>query len=170
MNRIKRDREYYSIIEPILNNNEFDKLNNIKHHNTTRMDHSLKVSYYSYKISKAFNLDYVETARGGLLHDFYLEKIKDTKKIKDKVLLYSTEHPKHAVENSKVQFGLTDKEEDIIKSHMFPAGYNIPKYAESWVVSTVDKVLSFKEFGLKFSHKLSYVSNFYLLVLLNFIK
>ena len=68
-NKIK-DEEYLFIINHILENNEFQKLNNIKHHNTTRMDHSLKGSYYSQKRAKALRLDYEDVARGGLLHDF----------------------------------------------------------------------------------------------------
>ena len=53
---------------------------------------------------------------------------------------------------------------------MFPVDYRIPKYAESWIVSLVDKVLSFGEVSNRFGCKLSYVFNLYLLFILNVIK
>ena len=53
---------------------------------------------------------------------------------------------------------------------MFPIDIKIPKYAESWVVSSVDKLVSTYEFSKKFSHKLSYITNFALLFLINVLK
>ena len=61
-------------------------------------------------------------------------------------------------------------EEDIIRTHMFPIDIKIPKYAESWIVSSVDKAVSIFEFTKKFSHKLSYITNFTLLFILNVLK
>lgn len=161
------DEEYLSIIDSIINNKEFDKMNYIRHHNTTRMDHSLKVSYYSYKIAKSLKLDYEEVARGGLLHDFYLGRVADEEKVKDKVKLYTISHPVEAVKNSKLHFEVSEKEEDIIRSHMFPVDFKVPKYAESWIVSLVDKGVSTFEFAKKFSYKLSYAINLYLILFLN---
>lgn len=170
MQKYKKDQEYLLLINNIMENEEFKKMNNIKHHNTTRLDHSLKVSYYSYKIAKSLKLDYEDVARGGLLHDFYTDEISDCDKIKDKILLFSVKHPKDAALNASNYFDLSDKEINIIKSHMFPIDYKIPKYAESWIVSLVDKVLSFGEVSKKFSYKLTYVFNLYLLFIFNIIK
>lgn len=170
MIKYNNDEEYLHIIDNILSNKEFKKIENIKHHNTTRLIHSLKVSYYSYKIAKYLKLDYEEVARGGLLHDFYTDKISECSKIKDKIKLFSIKHPKDAVNNASMQFNLSEKEINIIESHMFPVDYKIPKYAESWIVSLVDKILSFGEFSKKFSCKLTYIFNLYLLFILNTIK
>ena len=170
MKKYNNDKEYLSIIDNILENNDFQKLKNIKHHNTTRLKHSLKVSYYSYRIAKILKLDYRDVARGGLLHDFYEEEISKCNKIKDKVLLFSTKHSNDALINASNNFELSEKEANIIKSHMFPVDYRIPKYAESWIVSLVDKVLSFGEVSKRFSSKLGYLSNLYLLFILNIIK
>ena len=165
-----KDEEYLYIINNILKNNEFKQMGTIKHHNTTRLNHSLKVSYYSYVIAKLLHLDYVDVARGGLLHDFYVNEVRNCKKIKDKILLFSTKHPDEALVNATNNFDLTEKEMNIIKSHMFPIDYKLPKYAESWIVSLVDKILSIGEFSKKFSYKLSYMLNLYLLFVLNTIK
>ncbi len=170
MANYNKDQEYLFIIDNIMENESFKKIGNIKHHNTNRLDHSMKVSYYSYKIAKTLKLDYKEVARGGLLHDFYTDKISECNKIKDKIKLFSTKHPKDAVTNATTYFNLSEKEINIIESHMFPVDYRVPKYAESWIVSLVDKILSFGEFSKKFSYKLSYVFNLYLLFVLNVIK
>ena len=68
------DDNYLSIVGNILSNEEFNKIKKVEHHGTTRFDHSLRVSYFSYKISKFIHLDYEATARAGLLHDFFLSK------------------------------------------------------------------------------------------------
>ena len=170
MKRYKKDTEYLSIIDNIMKNEEFKQMDSIKHHNTTRMNHLIKVSYNSYKVAKLLNLDYIDVARGGLLHDFYTEEVNKCNKIKDKVLLFSTKHPDNAVENSMRNFELSEKEINIIKTHMFPIDYKVPKYAESWIVSIVDKAVSFTEFGKKFAYSLIYIVNLYLLFVLNVFK
>lgn len=169
MSNIK-DKEYLKIVDDILKCEDFTKMRDVKHHDSNRFEHSLKVSFYAYKVAKKLHLNYKDVARGGLLHDFFLERTVDYKKAKDKFKLYTTNHPKMAVVNAKKYFNINNKEEDIIRSHMFPIDIKIPKYAESWVVSSVDKVISVYEFSKKFRHKLSYATNFALLFLLNVLK
>ena len=170
MNKYKSDSEYQLIIDDIMKNEEFKKIENIKHHNTTRLNHSLKVSYYSYKIAKSLKLDYKDVAIGGLLHDFYIDEISECDRVRDKIKLFTTKHPKDAVSNASRIFNLTEKEENIIESHMFPVDYKVPKYAESWIVNIVDKSFSFVEFFSKFKYKFSYIFNLYILCMLNNIK
>lgn len=170
MNKLRDDEAYNSIIRPILSNNKVSSMKDIKHHNSNRLEHSLKVSYYSYKIAKSLKLNYVEVARAGLLHDFYLERTTQYKKVKDKVKLYTTKHPQDAISNSREYFSLSEMEEDIIRTHMFPLDIKVPKYAESWVVSLVDKCVSTCEFGRKFEYQLTSILNIYLIFILNCIK
>ncbi len=171
MKKITRDEEYNHIVSSILSTKEFsENMAQIKHHNSTRLDHSLKVSYYSYKISKCLRLDYEEVARAGLLHDFYLDSVYEQESLKDKVLLYTTKHPQAAVENSKKLFSITEKEEDIIRTHMFPVDIKVPKYAESWIVSLVDKSISTAEFGKMFSRQALEHANLYIIFLLNLMR
>ena len=169
MSNIK-DKKYLKIVDDILKCEEFSKICEIKHHDSNRLEHSLRVSYFSYKIAKKLHLDYKSVARGGLLHDFFIERTTDYKKAKDKIKLYTTNHPKMAVRNAKKYFDVNNVEEDIIKSHMFPIDIRIPKFAESWVVSSVDKVVSIYEFSKKFRIKLSYVGNFAFIFLINMLK
>lgn len=162
-----KDDEYSYLVKDILNNKEFNELSTIAHHGETRLDHSLRVSYFSYKISKALKLDFKETARAGLLHDFYLDTTKDYKKMKDKVKLFSIGHPEDAFVNANKLFYLSEKEKDIIRTHMFPIGFKIPKYLESWVVNMVDTSVSVYEFTRKFSYQLSTAVNIWLILFIN---
>lgn len=163
----EKDAEYMSLVQDILELEEFKQMKHIRHHDNNRLEHSLKVSYYSYKVAKALHVNYEEAARGGLLHDFFLERTVDYTNVKDKILLYTTKHPQDALENAKKYFDLSTKEEDIIKCHMFPLDYRIPKYMESWIVNLVDTGLSTREFWKKFGYKLSYATNMLTIVLLN---
>ncbi len=158
---------YKQIIENILTNEEFNKLKYIEHHGTTRFDHSMRVSYYSYKLAKMMHLSDIEVARAGLLHDFFLSDMERT--FKDKIVSTFV-HPKYAVMNATKYYELSDKEVDIIKSHMFPIYTAIPKYAESWIVSMIDKIVGTYEFCLHFRHKFAYAFNIYILFLINIIK
>lgn len=158
--KIKKDDNYMNIVGNILDNEEFNQIKRIEHHGTTRFEHSVRVSYYSYKVSKLLHLDYVETARAGLLHDFFISD--EDRNAKDR-FVSTFVHPKEAVDNSMRVFGINEKEKDIIKSHMFPINISLPKYAESWIVSMVDKVVGSYEFGRKFG----YLVNVYLILLLN---
>lgn len=167
MINIEKDIEYKNIINHILENEEFSKMKKIAHHDTNRYEHSLKVSYYSYKIAKALKLDCEDVARAGLLHDFFMNdtNVKITKR-----LMSAINHPKKAAKKADEIFGISEKEKDIIKTHMFPLNLNVPKYAESWLVTLVDKVVAAKEQGHKYGYKLAYITNVYLLFLFNSVK
>ncbi len=169
INKIHNDIEYMNIIDDILNKREFKKLENITHHNTNRLEHSLKVSYYSYKIAKILFKDYDEVARGGLLHDFFEERTINEVGAKAKFDVY-TKHSTIALDNSLKHYDLTEKEQDMIKTHMFPLDTNVPKYKESWLVNSVDTCVSVYEFSLKFKYKLNYAANFTVFLLLNIFK
>jgi len=158
-----QDIEYSILIKDILENVKFNEMNNIEHHGTSRMIHSKRVSYYSYKISKVLHLDYIAAARAGLLHDFFISEKNRNRKQRLKSTFI---HPKKALENSIKHFNINEKEQDIIISHMFPINIHIPKYIESWIVSTVDKIVGCYEFLESFSIKQTYVPNLYLLTIL----
>jgi len=161
---IKKDREYKKIVKDIFRNVEFKKLYNIEHHGISRMEHSIKISYYFYKIAKKLGMDYVSVARGGLLHDFFLDG--DERNGKEKFLDTFT-HPKRALDTSMEYFNVNDIEKNIIVSHMFPIYISIPKYKESFLVNLVDKVIGCKELLRGFACKFRYRFNYsYILLLL----
>ncbi len=168
MNQITEDNEYYILVKDILDNKHFNEIDKIEHHGTSRMLHSMRVSYYSYLVSKALRLHTSEVARAGLLHDFFMSSEDRTSM--DRFSSTFT-HPKYAVRNADNIFELNNLERDIIKSHMFPINIAIPKYLESWLVSVVDKCVALYEFSSSYRFRLSYATNYlYLFLILNLVK
>lgn len=161
---MNNDNLYQDIINDIMSNKKFKKLNECVHHGTTRLEHSMRVSYYSYKITKKMKLNYIETARGGLLHDFFLNDDLTYKKQKLSMFF----HPYPALENAKKYFKTTPLEEDIIINHMFPTlPHKIPKSLESWIVSMVDKAVAVYEFYESYGKTVVYkLPNLYIILLL----
>ncbi len=157
------DINYYRIISDIIENEKFKKLDNYRHHGITRLEHSIKVSYNSYKIAKKLKLNYNAVARAGLLHDFFINEDLSDKKQKLSMFF----HPYKSLDNSCNYFQLNDMEKDIIITHMFPTlPHKIPKYLESWLVSIIDKVVATEEFYLSYAKPYTYkFSNLYLMLL-----
>lgn len=163
MEHIFEDKKYCDLINDILQNNNFKEIDKIEHHGTTRLKHSIRVSYYSYKLSSILKLNSNSVARAGLLHDFFMSELDRTKKDR---FLSTFVHPKYALRNACAEFDLSDLEKDIIVTHMFPVNYRIPKYAESWLVSFVDKGVACYEFCYSFKLKFKYAANYLLLLLM----
>lgn len=160
----KSKEEFYSLVEDITNNKNFNKLNKELHHGITRYEHSMRVAKHTYIIGKALNMKNLnETTRAALLHDFY---INDDLKGQSSAKKLGT-HPEVALHNSLKYYDLNEMQQDIIKSHMFPCNLTVPKYKESWLVSTVDKTVGLYEM-LRF--KVSLYTGIYLLFLFEIIK
>ena len=142
----KYDDFFLRVAEPIIENEEYQKMKEIPHHYGSVFEHSLDVAYLAYRISQKLNLDLNSTIRGALLHDFYLFKFQKRKNrnILVEGLRHSYHHPKIALENALKHFQLNAKEVDIIVNHMFPVG--LPRSYEAWVTTFADKCLAIKEY------------------------
>jgi uncharacterized membrane protein len=150
------EKEYYETVQDILQHEEFLKLKDYFHHNSSIYHHVHDVAYLSYRISKYLKLDYRSTARGALLHDFFLydwrnHDVPDLPREK----FHGLAHPAIAVANAKKHFSINDIEEDIIKKHMWPLTIVPPKYKESYIVSFADKYLSSREFINEYKKRIS---------------
>lgn len=147
-----KDDEFNRLIWPIIQNEEYQKTKFCTHHGLNRYDHMVRVAFYSYKITKALHLNYQEATKGAVLHDFFFNEEEKNK------IVRLVEHPEMAYLNASKYFDLSDLEEDIIRTHMFPIGKNVPKYLESWIVDLVDDVASIyeKSFMIKVNMKLSF--------------
>ncbi|OHD65434.1 MAG: hypothetical protein A2176_06110 [Spirochaetes bacterium RBG_13_51_14] len=141
------EKEFYYAINDIYQHEEFMKLGNYYHHNSSIYDHVKDVSYFAYRICKRLKLDYRSAARGALLHDFFLYNWRDHDAPDlPKENNHGIEHPKIALANAEKYFSLNEIEKDIIKKHMWPLTLVPPKYKESFIVTFADKYLSSKEF------------------------
>ena len=140
MKRPEDDKEFMEVVGHLISHPRFQKLDGIvQHHHSTRLEHSVNVSYTSYKIAKKFGWDAKSTARGGLLHDFFYYDWRVTKFNKS----HAWVHPRIAVRNARKLVNLNKKEEDIILKHMWGATIAPPKYKESYIVTIELKIVSF---------------------------
>lgn len=138
--------KYYEIVNEILNNEEFQKRKEYKHHGDISVyDHSLRVSQLSYKLARKIpNMDSRSVAIGGLLHDFYYNPWQDSKQKKPFLKKHGFVHAEEALTNSYCYFEkyMTKKTDNIILRHMFPLNKIPPKYKEAWLVTLIDKYVS----------------------------
>lgn len=147
--KLENQEEFYEIIKEIVEHEEFQKRKNFPHHGEeTVYDHSMKVSYLAYKMAKKLKVDVKSVTIGALLHDFYTtpwQEAPKQKKIKD---MHGFSHPKIAYQNAKYYFPhlMNDKIQDMITKHMFPLTIKPPKYKESWILTTADKIVSLSVF------------------------
>lgn len=151
------DSVFYYCISDIIDAPELEKLKEITHHiSTTRFQHCLNVSYYSYKLCRAFHLDARSAARAGLLHDlFYYDRKKyNASKCKGQPS-HSKKHSDVAVHNAEQLTDINPMERDIIQKHMWPLTLSAPKYKETYIITFVDKYCAVLEFCIPKIKKLT---------------
>lgn len=136
----RMDGEFLLIIHPLLRNKTVLRLKTIVHHKVTnRLDHSIGVAYRSYKVAKRLGWNHEAVARAALMHDLFLETRAEIATLM--IGSYNHAHPRIALNNANALCQLTDREEDIILSHMFLCSLKspLPRFKESWLVTLVDK-------------------------------
>ena len=149
MKKKEFDPEFMSIIYDIICHEEFQKRKKFAHHGEISVyEHSLKVSYRSYKIAKFFHLNYHDAAIAGILHDFYerpWQEIKEKQKFFEQ---HGFTHAQNSLNNCRKYFKqyLNLQIENAILRHMFPLNIRPPRYRIGWVVTTADKIVSLEVF------------------------
>jgi uncharacterized protein len=78
-----------------------------------------------------------------MVHDLFLYDWR--KRQDDRKGLHAFTHPKAALDNASKLFSLNEKEIDIILKHMWPVTISFPKYAESYIITLVDKYCAIEE-------------------------
>lgn len=137
-----KDQEYMAYVGHLITNPRVQKMDQIVHHHySTRLKHSINVSYTSYRIAKRLGWDAKATARGGLLHDLFYYDWRETKFNKS----HAWVHPRIAVRNARKITTLNKLEEDIILKHMWGETIAPPRYKESFIVTAVDKYWAIRE-------------------------
>lgn len=131
----------------ILQSDNFENTKrHIQHGNMTVHEHCINVALTSLKIERKFHIKCNEKdlVRGALLHDYFLY---DWHEKNDSIShkLHGFYHPGFALRNSKKEYELTKKQEDIIKKHMWPLTLVPPTCREAWIVTTADKYCSLME-------------------------
>ncbi len=133
--------EFYNITKYLLSNKTVRQMKNYRHHyNSTCYDHCLEVAYWSYLICKKLNLDYISSARAGILHDLFLYDWRHSGKNLNLPKSHAFIHPEIALKNASNLVELNSKEKDIILKHMWPVTFfRFPKYKESFIITLTDK-------------------------------
>jgi len=134
--------EFQSCVADLLQSPAVRSMNQVGAHLSTNcLEHSLFVAYVSFLFCRFLHWDFVAAARGGLLHDLFLYNRK-LDPYEGKHLLH---HPLCALENARRLCTLSERESDIIVKHMWPLTPKLPRYRESFVVSTADKICALAE-------------------------
>ena len=133
--------EFDYITKDIVNKDKFQSLIDEPHHGINRYRHVMHVAKLTYRLGKTLKFDYVEATRGALLHDYF----NDLEYLDIKGIKKASVHPDIALENAKRDHILTNKEENIIVSHMYPYGFVKPNCKESWLVTFADKLVAMYE-------------------------
>lgn len=138
------NQEFSNIIEELVTNKTVQEMKKYRqHYETTCFDHCYMVSYYCYLICKKYNLDYVSVARAAMLHDLFLYDWRVRQP--DRKGLHAFTHGKTACENASKLFDLTQKEKDMIVTHMWPVTMKFPTSMEGFILTFVDKYCATSE-------------------------
>ena len=116
----------------------------IQHGQVTTYDHVTSVAGMSCKLGRLLHVktDRDLMIRGALLHDFYLYDWHSKRLAK----LHGFYHPGIACRNAVREYGIDEKTQNLIHSHMWPMTITLlPKSREAFLVSAADKLVSFHE-------------------------
>ena len=118
-----------------------------QHHGSNTLRHCIAVAKRSFELAQKFGwkIDEKELARCAMMHDYYLYKIKEEGLT---AYRHGTSHPAVAVKNAQRDFGLTEKEMSVIRSHMWPLTLaHPPRSKEAALLCLADKDVAIREFA-----------------------
>lgn len=137
---------FESEMNALLNNPEIRRMSEFRmHRGKSTLHHVVAVAKTSFRLADRLGLDIDEKAlaRGAILHDFYLYTFFDTD---ISGFRHGISHPETALRNARKITTLTEKEENIIRSHMWPlTPFHPPRSKEAFLVMLADKYCAAKE-------------------------
>lgn len=115
-----------------------------QHGNVSVYQHSVRVAVLCVTIASVlpFRTDLSSLVRGALLHDYFLY---DWHTRDSSHRLHGFVHARRALTNADRDFALNKIEKNMILSHMFPLNTVLPKYRESFILCTADKLCAISE-------------------------
>ncbi|GAK31406.1 HD superfamily metal-dependent phosphohydrolase [Weissella oryzae SG25] len=140
----QKDTVYLEIVGDLLAHPQVQLLKNyVQHHHSDRLQHSIDVSYLSYRIALRYGLNATAVARAGLLHDLFFY---DWRVTKFELGTHAFIHPRVAFRNAEKITALSPMEKDIILKHMWGATSALPHFRESLLVDLVDDWVALVDF------------------------
>ncbi len=144
---------YEEKFRSLTHNPKIRRMQNFQQHTVSNTyDHVCHVARMSYTLSKLLHISVSEDEmlRGAILHDYYLYDFRENPM---GAYQHGTSHAEAALENAEQDFQLTDRERNIIYSHMWPLNLtHLPKCREAWLVTAADKICAFEEMVLHRAH------------------
>ncbi len=129
------------------NDPEIQKLRQFRQHGSSNTyDHCRSVARSADRLGRwlGWEVDGEELARGAMLHDYYLY---DTRDMTISDYQHGVKHPETALKNAGKLYELSEKETNIIRSHMWPLTlFHVPKSREAVLVCAADKAVATREF------------------------
>lgn len=116
-----------------------------QHARTNTYEHCHHVAIYSYLLARRLGWDIDERAlvRGAFLHDYYGYDVRAEHR---SAYRHGTQHAQAALDNALQDFELSEKEKNIIYSHMWPLNLtHVPRSREAFLVSLSDKICAWQE-------------------------
>ena len=146
---MKNREEFENIIKDIKENETVNLMKNYRQHfNTSCYEHCYNASYYCFLIAKKLHWDYISVTRAAMLHDLFLYDWR--KRENNRKGLHAFTHGNTACQNACKLFNLTEKEQNIIKRHMFPVTLIPPKSKEGLLLTLIDKYCGLIEIKSEF--------------------
>ncbi len=143
--------QFHKCIADLIDHERVQKMDDFTQHlQTSRLQHSINVAYYAFRLCHLLGWDYKGAARAGLLHDLYFYDWRTDTKRKSSHVSW---HPRVALDNAKKITTLSKSEEDAILKHMWPCTPVPPKYKISYAVTLADKFCAALEFAERFCNR-----------------
>ncbi len=115
----------------------------VQHGKITTYDHCLAVARTSHRLCRILRIKTreAELVKGAFLHDYYLYDWHHHDEP-----WHGFTHPASATDNADRDFSLSDRERNIIESHMWPLiPHKLPRSREAVLVCIADKICSVRE-------------------------
>ena len=145
---------FFDLVGELINTDEVQSLKQFEQHlEIDRLQHILGVSYLTYKICKNLGWNHIEATRAAVMHDLVYYDWRDGE-TGGWHKGHGYKHPKYAAMNAKeLCADLTEKEENMIRCHMWPFTVVPPKFKEGYIVLFSDKYCATREIFYSLSKK-----------------
>lgn len=142
----QEEAEFQQLLRGVMASEEAERMKEFTQHGViTTYEHCEHVARTCYKLDLATGskADRQVLLTCAFLHDFFLYDWHE-KKLANKI--HGFTHPRVAARNAAKYFHLSEQEQKIIASHMWPLNiWRLPQGREAWILCLADKYCSFWE-------------------------